>query len=128
MPGLGVVNKMLELLRVPLPIVVGEAIGIPLLTSISLSLAVEFGIGVSVLRIDPRLGVVILGRPDVGLLVVFEANLDLDWAWVIAGLKMAAIASKNIILDILDQIFDIDFITYLANVNTESRVRGDRWR
>ena len=104
MPGLGVVNNMLELLRVPLPIVVGEAIGIPLLTSISLSLAVEFGIGVSVLRIDPKPGVVILGRPDVGLLVV-KANLDLGWAWVITGVKMAASANKNIILDIWSQNF-----------------------
>ena len=127
MPGLGVVNKMLELLRVPLPIVVGEVIGIPLFTSISLSLAVEFGIGVSVLRIDPKPGVVILGRPDVGLLVV-KASLDLSWAWVIAGLKIAASANNNIILDILDQIFDTHFITYPPKFNTESRVRGGCWR
>jgi hypothetical protein len=36
---------------------------------------------------------------------VVKANLDLGWAWVITGVKMAASANKNIILDIWSQNF-----------------------
>ena len=101
----------------PLPIAVGELIGIPLLGFVSLSLTVESGI--SVLRMDPRLGLVILGRLDVGLLLL-ETNLDLDWAWVTAGLSMAASASKNSVLGIWSQFFDIYSIASLPSVNTRA--------
>lgn len=64
---------MLELLRVPLPIVVGEAIGIPLLRSVSFSFAVKLEVSTSGLR----MGAVIVGRLDAAL-VLPPINLDLD--------------------------------------------------
>ena len=57
----------------PLPIVVGEAIGIPLLRSVSLSLAVKLEVSPS----DLRMGAVIVGRLE-GPLLLPPIDLDLD--------------------------------------------------
>ena len=59
-PGLGIVNKVLELLRVSLPIEVGLATEIPELSSVSMTLDIGFGSGCGRVTIGSGSGV---GKP-----------------------------------------------------------------